>query len=131
MAISKLILGKRDFWLPLTVKQVAENPADGEFCFSLRVRDVSSRRLCELLRELSAIQVSAEFDDDEREVRIAEKLGELVMGWRDVCDDGGEEIPFTPEAFRQLLKISGMAPAILRAYGDGYSTAVPTMHLKA
>jgi len=129
--MKKLNLGKREFWMPLMVKHAADPPEAGEYRFVLRVKDLGSRQWRELLRDLNAIQADANLSDDERDSRIAERLETLVTGWRDVCDGEDREIPFSPEAFRQLLDITGMVPAIARAYGDSFSTAMAEAQLKA
>lgn len=53
-----------------------------------------------------------------------EMLGDIVRGWAGVLDEAGEQVPFTPAAFAQLLNAYPLAAGeIMKGYVDAYSEA--------
>lgn len=51
----------------------------------------------------------------------ARDLGRIVVGWRDVEDDDGTSVPFTPENLRAAAAIPFVRDALYAAYVDGLS----------
>lgn len=50
-------------------------------------------------------------------------LNEILVGWSDVKDDEGNDVPFTPETRDQALALPYVRTALFAAYQDSISGA--------
>jgi hypothetical protein len=50
------------------------------------------------------------------ELNFVDAAKEVVLGWDEVVDDGGEPIAFTPQALDGMLQVPRVAEAIFWAY---------------
>lgn len=64
-------------------------------------------------RRLDAEQLRVRLDDSD--TSIVDFLAEVVTGWQGVKGDAGE-LPYSPDALRQLLQIPGLAALSMRSY---------------
>ncbi|MEY2688238.1 MAG: hypothetical protein RL375_2436 [Pseudomonadota bacterium] len=48
--------------------------------------------------------------------RIEDFLADVIVGWQGVVDAEGTDVPFSPAALSQLLKIPGLAVLIFKGY---------------
>lgn len=60
-----------------------------------------------------------------REARANDRqiLEEVLVGWKGVQDEAGEEIPFTPENMATVMNVYPMQPATVRAFFDSVQGA--------
>jgi hypothetical protein len=63
------------------------------------------------LSEIEAITNSADAND-----RALAKA--VLVGWENVSDEAGEIVTFTPDHVEQLLDVTGVASAVVRAFMD-------------
>lgn len=72
--------------------------------------DAQFRRLTQdEIEELNASVVEGRITD--REI-----IDRVLMGWRNVGDAEGNELPYTPENLESLLRLHPTKPSIVRAY---------------
>uniref|UniRef100_UPI00301B735A hypothetical protein n=1 Tax=Staphylococcus aureus TaxID=1280 RepID=UPI00301B735A len=103
-AITPLRLGEpRPFWMPMLVEHCDERAKPAGIRFDLQVLDVGRRQWRELMLELDEISADKNLTDEELEEAVAELLLRVVVDWRHVQGGEGQSLPFSPEAFRQLL----------------------------
>lgn len=58
--------------------------------------------------------------DDVKDEEVAR---ELLVGWRGVTDDSGEDVPFSEAAREQLFNVPGVRAAVIKSYLESLSGA--------
>lgn len=61
-------------------------------------------------------QVRAKHSDPAVEITDQSVADEVLVGWANVLDEDGEEVPFTAKAKDELLNIPAVASGIVVAY---------------
>ena len=98
-----------EFDWPVTVRA----PKDGGFeeqTFTVRFRAMSSGRAKQLAEDLAPVPAR----DQER--KLADLLPDVVVGWRDVVDEGGKPIAFDDKALGRVLDLPYVRVAMMAAY---------------
>lgn len=84
-------------------------------------------RIEEIMAAEQALRVAYERGSGEiKELMNAARdhAAEILVGWSGIKEvDGGEDLPFSKRALKQLLEVPMMAGAILQAYGDSLQKA--------
>lgn len=114
---------KRLFWWPVTVRIPHPDKA-GAFeahSFEMQFEAMSLERA----REIDA--GTASLSGGASEVRPFAFLREVCRGWRDVVDEAGESVPFTPEAFGAQLQFGWFSTAVFEAYQEAVSGQEPRL----
>lgn len=115
------------YWWPITF----EIPIDGNR-YRRETFEVEFNRLPQseveaiMATELEAQRAIQSGADNTRELlALARTHAERVIaGWRGILDtDGGEPVPFSVTALRQLLEVPNMATVILQVYGESVNKA--------
>lgn len=124
--MNPLTLGDpRPFWMPLIVEHCDEKAEPAAMRFELQVLDVGRRAWQALMSELDTEMADPESSPAQKEAAAAAQLLRVVVDWRHVQDESGRPLPFTPQHFRRLLDIQGMAMAIVQAYDNSCPRAMP------
>jgi hypothetical protein len=87
-----------DYFWPVSISYPAENGRTEKATFDAKFRRISQSRIDE-------IQKAARSD----ELRDGDLIKEVLIGWKGVVDDSGEEIPFSESARDQLLNVPMMS----------------------
>lgn len=89
------------YWWPIKIRM--PHPAKSgqwkEESFEMQFRAVGADRIRELLDEYAALKTP-----EERDAHENDQLLEAACDWRGVVDDEKEEVPFSPEMLRSMLK---------------------------
>lgn len=57
------------------------------------------------------------------ELQDAGLVREVLVGWSDVCDESGTQLPFSAESRDRVLEIYGVAAGIVRGWFDSLAGA--------
>lgn len=105
---------------PVTVRA----PKDGGFdeqTFTVQFRAITSGRAKQLAKDLAP----AAPRDQER--KLGDLLPEVVIGWRDVVDEGGAPVPFDADTLARILDLPYVRVAIMSAYVRAISGPLGTV----
>lgn len=101
--------------LPVDGGRRDKHTFDGEF------RRLPQTRINEIVK-LAQLQERGKLADDE-ELRDQDAAKEILVGWSNVVDDEGEEVPYSDAALNQLLEIPTVAGQIVRTWFDSLEVA--------
>jgi len=87
-----------DYFWPVSISYPAENGRTEKANFDAKFKRISQSRIDE-------IQKAARSD----ELRDSELIKEVLIGWRGIIDEAGEEIQFSESARDQLLNVPMMS----------------------
>jgi hypothetical protein len=76
---------------------------------------VSQSRIEEIRRTVR-LQSMGIGDDDQQQIDDITAAKEVMVGWSDVLDDEGDEVPFSDRALDQLLQIPTVAGQIVKQW---------------
>ncbi|AXY41596.1 hypothetical protein [Halomonas sp. JS92-SW72] len=113
------------FWMPLIVEHCDDQAEPAAMRFDLQVLDVGRKAWQQLMVKLDEVVADATTSEQEQEEAVAALLLRVILDWRHVQDEHGNPLSFTPEGFRRLLDIQGMALAIVQAYDNSCPRAMP------
>ena len=106
------------YWWPVKVEVPSERNS-GKLdtqAFEVQFRALPSDEVQRITDEIAAIT-----DPKERAAREHETLVEAVKDWRDVEDDNGNEVNFSEENLRALLRWPFVRTGFYRAYSASIS----------
>ena len=118
------------YWWPVEVSMPG-SPTEAQagnietHTFNLLFQGVSVGEAMQLDAEMSA---GSEKEQHANRDRIIEKV---VKGWDNVIGDDGVAVPFSLEAFRELMSVSWVRLAVYRAYAQSLSGVSPSARPKA
>ncbi len=93
------------YWWPVTVQVAQDGGAFAESTFEVEFTRLDDDEFKALLDDVRA-----------RGRTDRETVPDLVRSFRNVINGSGVQVPFNAESLAVLLKISGVASAIVRAY---------------
>ena len=100
-------------------------PVDGgrreKHTFEAEFKRLPQTRINEIVRQAKGI--SDDSADDAVMLEDQSACAELLVGWSNVVDDSGEEIPFSVKALDQLLELPTIAAQIIRAWTESLEIA--------
>tara|TARA_R110002072_G_scaffold283915_2_gene447615 strand:- start:612 stop:983 length:372 start_codon:yes stop_codon:yes gene_type:complete len=100
-------------------------PVDGgrreKHTFDAEFKRLPQTRINEIVRQAKGI--SDDSADDAVMLEDQSACAELLVGWSNVVDDSGEEIPFSVKALDQLLELPTIAAQIIRAWTESLEIA--------
>jgi hypothetical protein len=100
-------------------------PVDGgrreKHSFDAEFKRLPQTRINEIIRQAKAMERGRLSDDEMLEDQTA--CAEILVGWSNVVDDDGQEIPFSQKAVDQLLELPTIAGQIVRAWFESLETA--------
>lgn len=100
-------------------------PVDGgrreKHTFDAEFKRLPQTRINEIVRQAKGISDGA--SDDAVMLEDQSACAELLVGWSNVVDDSGEEIPFSVKALDQLLELPTIAAQIIRAWTESLEIA--------
>lgn len=100
-------------------------PVDGgrreKHSFDAEFKRLPQTRINEIIRQAKAMERGRLSDDEMLEDQAA--CAEILVGWSNVVDDDGQEIPFSQKAVDQLLELPTIAGQIVRAWFESLETA--------
>ena len=88
--------------------------------FKAEFKVLSQSRLNEIGRIARAVEKG---EAPEDEISAQDLAQEMLIGWSDVKDDDGKDVPFSEFALAQLLEIPTAAAQIVRTYYESYEDA--------
>jgi len=89
---------------------------DGEF------KRLPQTRINEIVRIARATERNR-FEAEEEVLEDQAACAEILVGWSNVVDDDGNEIPFSVSALDQLLELPTIAGQIVRAWFESLEVA--------
>lgn len=99
-------------------------PVDGgrreKHTFDAEFKRLPQTRINEIIRQARAGQGGT---DEESALEDQSACAEIMVGWSNVIDDSGEEIPFSVTALDQLLELPTIAAQIIRAWSESLEVA--------
>lgn len=101
-----------DYFWPVAFTYPGENGKVEKANFDARFKRISQSRIAEIQNQIK------EGSFDEGSI-----LKEIVVGWRGVVDDAGEEIPFSITALDKLLDVPMLGTHIAEAFMASLSGA--------
>jgi hypothetical protein len=100
-------------------------PVDGgkrqKHTFDGELRRLPQSRISEIIK-LAQLQERGALADDE-ELRDQDAAKEVLVGWANIVDDEGEDVPFSDSKLNELLEIPTVAGQIVRAWFDSLEVA--------
>lgn len=100
-------------------------PVDGgrreKHTFDAEFKRLPQTRINEIVRQAKGI--SDDSADNAVMLEDQSACAELLVGWSNVVDDSGEEIPFSVKALDQLLELPTIAAQIIRAWTESLEIA--------
>lgn len=100
------------YYWPVSIQVPADGGSFSKESLELKFKRIAQSRLNELME--GAKDESVKDEDFAREV---------VVGWRGVSDDAGNEIQFSDEGLKALLDIPTMGSAIVISYLESLAGA--------
>ena len=101
--------------LPVDGGRREKHTFDGEF------KRLPQTRINEIVRQARAMERGRLNEDEVLEDQDA--ASEILVGWSNVVDDDGNEIPFSTKSLDQLLEIPTVAGQIVRAWFESLEVA--------
>jgi hypothetical protein len=105
----------RTYWWPIELIIPADGGRKEKFALEVEFRRVGQTRLNKIMAIARDVE-RGRAEPDEVEDQILAK--EILVGWKEVVDDDGEDIPFTDAALTELLEIETVAGQILKHFFD-------------
>ncbi len=100
-------------------------PVDGgrreKHSFDAEFKRLPQTRINEIIKQARAMERGRFSEDEMLEDQTA--CAEILIGWSNVVDDKGEEIPFSVKALDQLLELPTIAGQIVRAWFESLEVA--------
>ena len=100
-------------------------PVDGgkrqKHTFDGELRRLPQSRISEIIK-LAQLQERGALADDE-ELKDQDAAKEVLVGWANIVDDEGEDVPFSDSKLNELLEIPTVAGQIVRAWFDSLEVA--------
>lgn len=101
--------------LPVDGGRREKHTFDGEF------KRLPQTRINEIVRQARAMERGRLNEDEVLEDQDA--ASEILVGWSNVVDDDGNEIPFSTKSLDQLLEIPTVAGQIVRSWFESLEVA--------
>ena len=100
-------------------------PVDGgrreKHSFDAEFKRLSQTRINEIVRQ--AKESSGEIAKDPAMLEDQTACAEILIGWSNVVDDKGDDVPFSIKALDQLLELPTIAAQIIRAWSESLEVA--------
>ena len=100
-------------------------PVDGgrreKHTFDAEFKRLSQTRINEIVRQ--AKESSGEIAKDPAMLEDQTACAEILIGWSNVVDDKGDDVPFSIKALDQLLELPTIAGQIVRAWFESLEVA--------
>ena len=100
-------------------------PTDGgrreKHTFDAEFKRLPQTRINEIVRQAKGISDGS--SDESVILEDQSACAELLVGWSNVVDDSGEEIPFSVKALDQLLELPTIAAQIIRVWTESLEIA--------
>ena len=100
-------------------------PVDGgrreKHTFDAEFTRLSQTRINEIVRQ--AKESSGELAKDPAMLEDQTACAEILIGWSNVVDDKGDDVPFSIKALDQLLELPTIAAQIIRAWSESLEVA--------
>jgi len=100
-------------------------PVDGgrreKHTFDAEFKRLPQTRINEIVRQAKGI--SEGNSDESAMLEDQSACAEILVGWSNVIDDSGEQIPFSAKALNQLLELPTIAAQIIRAWSESLEVA--------
>jgi|TARA_R100000084_G_C4608514_1_gene126823 hypothetical protein len=100
-------------------------PVDGgrreKHTFDAEFKRLPQTRINEIIKQARAMERGRFSEDEMLEDQTA--CAEILIGWSNVVDSKGEEIPFSVKALDQLLELPTIAGQIVRAWFESLEVA--------
>ena len=100
-------------------------PVDGgrreKHTFDAEFKRLSQTRINEIVRQ--AKESSGEIAKDPAMLEDQTACAEILIGWSNVVDDKGDDVPFSIKALDQLLELPTIAAQIIRAWSESLEVA--------
>jgi hypothetical protein len=77
----------------------------------------------EEIRRTVRLQSMGLADPDQQEIDDISAAKEVLVGWADVIDDEGDEVPFSDRALDQLLQVPTVAGQIVKQWQQSLEAA--------
>lgn len=105
-----------------------EMPTDGgkfeKSTFDAIFRRVPQSRITAIQVEAQKLKLAILNDEDITGlVKDQEIADEVLIGWKGILDEDGDELPFSESAKAELLEVPMVAAAILMAFADSVTKA--------
>ena len=104
---------------PVKITLPLDNGKRETSTFTAEFKRLPQQRINEIIREIKRTG----YDHDEDTINDIDAARELIVGWSDVLDDDGEEMPFSDSALGDLLNIPTVAAQIVTAWFGSQETA--------
>ena len=101
--------------IPVDGGRREKHPFDAEF------KRLSQTRINEIVRQ--AKESSGEIAKDPAMLEDQTACAEILIGWSNVVDDKGDDVPFSIKALDQLLELPTIAAQIIRAWSESLEVA--------
>ena len=100
-------------------------PVDGgrreKHTFDAEFKRLPQTRINEIVRQAKGISEGS--SDESAMLEDQSACAEILVGWSNVIDDSGEQIPFSAKALNQLLELPTIAAQIIRAWSESLEVA--------
>lgn len=100
-------------------------PVDGgrreKHTFDAEFKRLPQTRINEIVRQAKGISEGS--SDESAMLEDQSACAEILVGWSNVIDDSGEQIPFSTKALNQLLELPTIAAQIIRAWSESLEVA--------
>ena len=100
-------------------------PVDGgrreKHTFDAEFKRLPQTRINEIVRQAKGISDGS--SDESAMLEDQSACAEILVGWSNVVDDSGEQIPFSSKALDQLLELPTIAAQIIRAWSESLEIA--------
>ncbi len=100
-------------------------PVDGgrreKHTFDAEFKRLPQTRINEIVRQAKGISDGS--SDESAMLEDQSACAEILVGWLNVVDDSGEQIPFSSKALDQLLELPTIAAQIIRAWSESLEVA--------
>jgi hypothetical protein len=108
------------FW-PVSFK-IPVDDGQAEMTFSAKFKRLTTAEAEKLALDCQLFYRAAELgyidDDTRRPVQMAK---DVLVGWRDVRNAEGDDIPFTEESLAEVMSIHGCALGVMKAWQESLS----------
>lgn len=99
-------LGSSDaYYYPVTVERVADGGRFEKSIFDARFKRLPRSETQEMVRRIQA-----------GELLDADVFRLVLIGWRGVVDEGGNELPFSEGAVAKMIEEHPVCPSVVRAW---------------
>jgi len=114
------IASEHYFWWPVTVRRPDEDQPGKmtEETFTARFKALGAERADELDAAATAAGLSIF-------ARVKITIKEVLVGWKDIVDDGRAEMPFSAEALNAAVQLPWFRDGVTKAYGEAVTGQEP------